>query len=287
MPEKTRFTSGIVGCTSRSGQPDNIAAVAYAVQTPVFEGPFDLLLHLVLSSKVDVYEISLSAIVDAFVAELTAMESRPGAFDLEMATSFVLVAATLIELKTRGLLPGQDDIELDDELAIWEQRDLLLARLLECKTFKDASAELARMAGLAARSLPRRAGMEERFASLAPDLLAAVTPAQLRDAFLRAVAPRPTLHVDLFHVSPVRMTVGEAVEELIDELPRVGRITFRRLTQDFVERADIIVRFLALLELYKQGAIDLIQRATFGTLEIEWLGSGHRMAAELVDAYEG
>ncbi len=257
--------------------------MSYEVSTPVFEGPFDLLLHLVLRSEVDVYEISLSSIVDAFVAELGRME----ALDLEIATEFVLVAATLIELKTRGLLPGRDDVEVDEELAIWEQRDLLLARLLECKTFKDASAELARLAGLAERSVPRRAGLEERFADLAPDLLAGVTPERLRDAFLRAVAPKPVLRVNLDHVAPIRISVADAVAELSDELPRVGRITFRRLTQDLVDRLEIIVRFLALLELYKQGAVELEQRGTFGTIEIAWVGSGHDFAAELVDVYEG
>ena len=260
----------------------------YEVQTPVYEGPFDLLLHLVLSSQVDVYEISLSAIVDAFVTELDRLK---GVLDLEMATEFVLVAATLIELKTRGLLPGRDDVELDEELAIWEQRDLLLARLLECKTFKDASVELARLAGLAERSIPRRVGMEERFADLAPDLLAGLTAEKLREAFLRAVAPKPLVRVDLDHVVTVKMSVAEAVEELIDELSRVGQITFRRLTQDLVERIDIIVRFLAVLELYKQGVIELTQHDTFGSLEIEWVG--HEMTGDLtdvvdlVDVYDG
>lgn len=258
--------------------------MAYEVQTAVFEGPFDLLLHLVLRSQLDVYEISLSSIVDAFVEELERMQ---GTLDLELATEFVLVAATLIDLKTRGLLPGQDDIELDEELAIWEQRDVLLARLLECKTFKDASVELARLAGLAERSLPRRAGMEERFADLSPDLLAGVTPTKLRDAFLRAVTPKPVLRVDLHHVAPVKISVAEALEELVDELPRIGRITFRRLTQEFVERLDVIVRFLALLELYKQGAVDLVQHGTFGSLDITWLGYGHELDSQLVDVYEG
>ncbi|GAC1317186.1 MAG: hypothetical protein NVSMB12_14740 [Acidimicrobiales bacterium] len=258
--------------------------MAYEVQTAVFEGPFDLLLHLVLRSQLDVYDISLSAIVDAFVAELDRLH---GTLDLELATEFVLVAATLIDLKTRGLLPGQDDVELDEELAIWEQRDVLLARLLECKTFKDASVELARLAGLAERSVPRRAGMEERFADVAPDLLAGVTPERLRDAFLRAVTPKPVVRVDLHHVAPVKISVAEALEELADELPRVGRISFRRLTQDFVERLDVIVRFLALLELYKQGAVELVQHGTFGNLEIEWLGFGHELGTQLVDAYEG
>jgi len=258
--------------------------VSYEVQTEVFAGPFDLLLHLVLSSQVDVYAISLSAIVDAFVDEL---ERRQGAFNLESATEFVLVAATLIELKTRGLLPGREDIELDEELAVWEQRDLLLARLLECRTFKDASCELARLATLAGRSVPRCAGMEERFVDLAPDLLVGVTPGHLAQAYVRAVTPKPVAHIDMGHVVAVRLSVQEAVTELLDELPRVGRISFRRLTQDLVERVDVIVRFLALLELYKQGAVELDQASTFGSLHIEWLGTGHSLGPQLVDAYEG
>jgi segregation and condensation protein A len=258
--------------------------VPYEVRTEVFEGPFDLLLHLVLRSQVDVYEVSLSAIVDGFVAELARME---GALDLEIATEFVLVAATLIQLKTRGLLPGSDETEIDEELAIWEQRDLLLSRLLACKTFKDAAAALARLAALAERSVPRRAGPEEVFAGLAPDLLAGVTPDQLRDAFVRAITPRIVPRVDLDHVAPIRASVADAVAELNDELPRVGRITFRRLTQDLMTRLEVIVRFLAVLELYKQGAVELVQHGTFGSIEIEWLGAGHDLAAGLVDAYEG
>jgi segregation and condensation protein A len=257
--------------------------VPYEVRTEVFEGPFDLLLHLVLRSQVDVYEVSLSAIVDAFVAELARME----ALDLEVATEFLLVAATLIELKTRGLLPGSDETDLDEELAIWEERDLLLSRLLACKTFKDVSVALARLASQAERSVPRRAGLEEAFAGLAPDVLAGVTPAQLRDAFTRAVAPKPTPRIDLDHVAPIRASVADAVAELLEELPRVGRISFRRLTQDLVARLDVIVRFLALLELYKQGAVELVQHGTFGSIEIEWLGSQPDVSAGLVDAYDG
>jgi len=257
--------------------------VPYEVQTEAFAGPLDLLLHLVLRSQVDVYEISLSAIVDAFVAELARLE---GSLDLDLATEFVLIAATLIELKTRGLLPGREEVELDEELALWEERDLLLARLLDCKTFKDVSAELARLAAAAERSVPRRAGLEDRFVDLAPDLLAGITAAKLRAAFLRAVTPRPVVRIDLFHVAPVKLSVTEAVEELTDELARVGRITFRRLTQDLVERVEIIVRFLAVLELYKQGAVELVQHDTFGSIEIEWLGAV-TVSGQLVDVYDG
>ena len=109
--------------------------MAYEVTTPVYEGPFDLLLHLILREQVDLYEVSLAAIVDAYLAELERIQS----LDLDVATEFLLIAATLVELKARRLLPGRDDVDLDEELALWEERDLLLARLLECKTFKDVA----------------------------------------------------------------------------------------------------------------------------------------------------
>ncbi|MGH9185470.1 MAG: segregation and condensation protein A, partial [Acidimicrobiales bacterium] len=220
----------------------------YEVQTPVFEGPFDLLLHLILRDQVDLYEVRLSSIVDAYLAEI----ERMGSFDLDVATEFLLIAATLVELKSRRLLPFDDDLDIDDELGLWEERDLLLARLLECKTFKDAAGVLQRMADAAGRSHPRTAGLEERFFDVAPDLLAGVTPDQLRAVFLAAVAPRPKPFIDLDHVAPIRASVIDAVEELLDELPRAGRITFRELTGSLVERLDVVVRFLAVLELFKQ-----------------------------------
>src|SRR4029450_9423454 len=148
----------------------------YDVTTAVFEGPFDLLLHLILREQVDLYEVSLAAIVDAYLAELERIQS----LDLDVATEFLLIAATLGELKARRLLPGRDDVDLDEELALWEERDLLLARLLECKTFKDGAPPLARLAGVASRSYPRAAVIEARFADLTPDLLEGITPAKLR-----------------------------------------------------------------------------------------------------------
>lgn len=261
-----------------------VGEMAYEVTTEVFEGPFDLLLHLITKEQVDLYEISLSTIIDGYLAEI----ERMGHMDLEVATEFLLIAATLVELKARRLLPGPDDVDIDDEIALWEERDLLLAKLLECKTFKDAAAALQRLAALAERSLPRRAGLEERFVGLAPDLLAGVTPEKLRAAFLKAMTPKPVPHIDLFHVAPIRASVQDAVEELLDELPRVESISFRRLTQNLVERLEIIVRFLAVLELYKQGVVDLEQATNFGDLTIRWLGAdAETLESVSADTYEG
>ncbi|MDP9071958.1 MAG: segregation/condensation protein A [Actinomycetota bacterium] len=242
--------------------------MAYEVRTPVFEGPFDLLLHLITREQVDLYEVSLSRIVDGYLAHLAGLHH----VELDAATEFLLIAATLVELKTRRLLPGREEVDLDEELALWEERDLLLARLLECKTFKDAARALHDLAVEAARSLPRVAGMEERFSSLVPDLLAGVTPAGLRAAFVSALTPRPQPRIDLDHVAPIGVSVGDAVAELMGELPRLGVVSFHRLTEQVAERLAVVVRFLAVLELYKDGLVDLDQATNFGELRITWLG---------------
>jgi segregation and condensation protein A len=254
------------------------------VATPVFDGPFDLLLRLILAEEVDIYEVSLATIVDAYLAEVERMQ----ALDLDVATEFLLIAATLVELKARRLLPGSTDVDLDEELALWEERDLLLARLLECKTFKDVAVVLDRLADAAGQCFARRAGADERFAALAPDLLEGTSVERLRNAAIRALTPRPEPTVDLYHVAPVRLTVADAVADLIDELPRVGRITFRRLTAELTERIDVIVHFLAVLELYKQGVVELDQVERFGEIEVIWLGGRGLRADELmIDVYEG
>lgn len=259
--------------------------MAYDVSTPVFEGPFDLLLHLILREQVDIYEVSLSTIVNAYLVEIDKLQT----FDLDLATEFLLIASTLVELKARRLLPGRDDIDIDDELALWEERDLLLARLLECKTFKDVAAVFASLAEDADQTFARIVGPDERFMALAADPLEGMKPHQLFNAYMRATTPKPTPIVDLFHVSAVRASVADALTELLDELPRVGRISFRRLTNGLVDRIEVIVRFLALLELFKQGLVELDQTERFGDIEIVWLPEHERVSVGsfAIDDYEG
>ena len=259
--------------------------MSYEVTTPTFTGPFDLLLHLILREQVDLYEINLADIVDAYLGELERMERC----DLEVATEFLLIAATLVELKARRLLPDDSDIDLDDEFGLWEERDLLLSRLVECKTFKDAAGILRRLSAEASRSYPRRVGVvEDRFMSLAPDLLENITAEDLRAAFMRATAPRPVPRVDLSHITPIAISVADAVEELIDELPRMQSVTFRDLTDQLVDRIEVVVRFLAVLELFKQGLADLQQASTFGEITVVWMGGANARADALaIDAYDG
>lgn len=242
--------------------------MAVAVSTPVFEGPFDVLLQLVSDHKVDVYDIRVAEVVDAFLAEMAARQP----LDLQSTTEFLVIAAVLVELKSRKLLPGPDDVDDDEELCGFEERDRLLARLLELQAYAAAADAFALMTEQAARSLARTAGLEEQFRGLAPDLLAGVTAARLAAAFLAGMAPRVALDLDLAHVTVEAVTVSEAVGELEERLPLEGRATFRELTAHCTTRMQVIVRFLALLELCKRGSISLDQGETFGDLVVVWTG---------------
>jgi segregation and condensation protein A len=260
--------------------------VTASVSTPVFEGPIDLLLQLVNSHEVELYDVPLAAVVDAFVAEVAGWES----VDLHTLSEFLMVASVLIELKSRRLLPGPDDIDTDEELVGWEERDLLLARLLECQAYAAAADGFAVLSEQAARSVPRTAGLELDFVVHAPDLLEGVTPDQLAAAFLRATAERPVPLVDLYHVTVDTVTVADAVSDLSRRLPATGTTTFRSLTRHLTSRIEIIVTFLALLELCKQGRVSLDQGHTFGDLEVAWLADDRRpvpVGAGLYDEYEG
>jgi segregation and condensation protein A len=244
--------------------------MSYEVSTSVFEGPFDLLLHLILKQEVDLWEISLSKIVDEYLAELERMES----LDLELTTEFLLIAATLVDLKARRLLPSLEAVELDEELLRFEERDLLLARLLECKTFKDAARAIDSLVRRADRSLPRRAGPEEPFASLTPDPLEHVAPSRLLAVVMRALSAKPKPTIEVEHIAPIRASVRDAVETLLAALPQRDAMTFRQLVADAPTRLETIVRFLAVLELYKQGVVDLEQFDAFGELRVRRLAEG-------------
>jgi segregation and condensation protein A len=257
--------------------------MTYAVSTPVYEGPFDLLLHLILQQEVDIHEVSLSRIVEAYLAELERMHT----LDLEVATEFVLIAATLIDLKARRLLPTSSDGELDEELALWEERDILLARLLDCKTFKDVATVFTDLIDRAELTQPRRAGPDERFETLMPDLLDGVSPLRLQRAFLRATEPKAPVSIDLFHVAPIRASVAEALEELVAVLPLRGTTSFRQIVSGITDRIEVVVRFLALLELFKQGRVDLVQAERFGDIAVMWNADAQSEGIGAIDTYDG
>jgi len=269
--------------------------VAYTVSTTLVEGPIDLLLHLVSSHEVDVLDIPLLPVVDAFVEILGAQRD---VVDFNQLSEFLLVASILIEIKSQRLLPGPDSTEDDEDYAGWEERDLLLARLLECRAYAAAADVFVALAERASHSFPREVGLDDDFVVHAPDLLAGVTPLDLAQAYLRGSAEPPAPRVDLSHVTVDTVSVSEAVSELIAAPPSSRAATFRELVVDCSTRIEVIVRFLALLELCKMGRVTLGQGSTFGELRIEWtasdelaeVGSG-RGLAELggyqIDDYEG
>ena len=245
-------------------------SVTYAVSTPVFEGPIDLLLHLVSSHEVDVLDIPLLPVVDEFVRVLMEQRDEVG---LNQLSEFLLLAAILIELKSQKLLPGRESSDDDEELIGWEERDLLLARLLECRAYSAAADVFVALAEQASRSIPREVGLDDGFAVHAPDLLAGVSPDDLAQAYLRGAAERPIPRVDLSHVTVDTVSVSEALVELM-AVPKENRATsFRSLVEDCSTRIEVIVRFLALLELCKMGRVTLGQGRNFGDLQIDWLES--------------
>jgi segregation and condensation protein A len=252
--------------------------MSYQVKTRGFEGPFDLLLHLIATRELDIYEVSLAAITEDYLAHLNAMAE----LDLDVATEFLVVAATLIELKASRLLPGPPRDE-EDLLAISE-RDLLIARLLEYKAFKDAAARLREIMAENAGYLGREAGPGAELAHLCPDLMTRTSPEHLAELARRALSPKRAPVVDTSHIAPIRVSVAEAVEELRAVLARRERASFAQLTRSCRSRIEVVVRFLALLELIKRGEADVEQAERFGGISAVWLG--HTSPGPVVDEYE-
>ncbi len=236
------------------------------VRTPQFEGPLELLMHLILRHEIDICEISLAAVVRDYLDEVASMEF----LDLESATEFLLGAATLVDLKSRRLLPEPPDDGIDEEADLLEGRDRLLARLLASETFRGAGAALERLAAAAALSFPRTAGPEARYLNLLPDLLEDVQPTDVATACTRALRAAEQPRVDLSHLETDTARVGDVMAELVLRLPVHGRTTFGELTRSLPGRREVVLHFLALLELFKQDRVDLHQAGPLGRIVVEW-----------------
>ncbi len=258
--------------------------MTYVVTTPSFSGPIEVLLQLISSHDMNILEVALGPVVDAFVATLRD-DSR--VMDVDELSEFLLIAAILLELKSQSLLPGRDATEPDEEFVGWEERDVLLARLLELRTYASLADSFVGLFERAARSFSRLRGIDDGFVVQPPDLLAGVSTAQLAAAYLRGIEEKPVAVVRLNHVTVDAVTVAETVVALAQRLPAMGRISFRDLTVGLETRIEIIVHFLAVLELCKLGHIELGQGATFGDVQVEWLDDSARLDLERIDAYEG
>ncbi|MCY3663612.1 MAG: ScpA family protein [bacterium] len=240
--------------------------MAVMVRTADFEGPLELLMHLVLRHEIDVCDIPLAPLVQDFLDEVARME----ALDLESASEFLLTASTLVDLKSRRLLPEPVTDGADEEADLLDGRDRLLARMLECETFRRAGAALERLAEAAALSSPRTTGPEERYLDLLPDLLADVEPSDVATACVRALRATEPPSVDLSHIAAEGLQVSDVVADLALRLPPQGRTTFGELTQALPGRREVVVHFLALLELFKQNRVELHQDGTLGRIVVEW-----------------
>lgn len=250
--------------TSDPGRPQ-----AFAVKLANFEGPFDLLLSLISKHQLDVTEVSLSRVTDEFIAHIRALGSS---WDLGQATEFLVVAATLLDLKAARLLPSAE-VEDEEDLALLEARDLLFARLLQYRAYKQAAAHLQVLERAGARRFPRAVPLEPRFAELMPELLLTISPAQLAAIAAEALRPKPPPVVSIAHIHAARISVREHASILRERLARSGQSTFRTLTQDCQHTVEMVARFLALLELYREGAVAFDQVAPLGELWVRWTGT--------------
>ena len=258
------------------------AAPGFELHLDNFEGPFDLLLSLISKHKLDITEVSLSRVTDDFIAFV---KVGGKAWDLEQTTSFLLVASTLLDLKAARLLP-QGDVEDEEDLALLEARDLLFARLMQYRAFKLVAGVLDRRLAEESKRHARAVGLEERFATLLPEVLIGIGLDQFAALAERALEPKPILEVSLQHIHAARVSVREQGAIVMDRLRRVGTMTFRALCGDSPDTLTTVARFLSLLELFREGAVSFDQVTPLGELTVRWTG-GEDAEIEITDEFDG
>jgi segregation and condensation protein A len=280
--------TAVVEPVKHSAEPDtrspDVAAPGggFAVRLDNFEGPFDLLLSLISKHKLDVTEVALSQVTDEFIAHVKAAGD---VWDLEQTTSFLLVAATLLDLKAARLLP-QGDVEDEEDLALLEARDLLFARLLQYKAFKQVAGILEQRLTAEARRHPRSVGLEERFANLLPEVLIGLGLQEFAGLAAKALEPKSELELNLTHIHAPAVSVREQAAIVVGHLRSQGTTTFRRLAADAADTMTRVARFLALLELFREGVVAFDQMTPLGELTIRWTGSDDD-EVEITDEFDG
>ena len=255
----------------------------FEVHLTNFSGPFDLLLGLITKHKLDITEVALAQVTDEFIAAVRAAESADEPWELGRISEFLVVAATLLDLKAARLLPS-GDVEDAEDLEALEARDLLFARLLQYRAYKEVAAGLAVRLGDQARSVPRSVTLEPQLAALLPELVLAIGPAELALLAARALAPRAAPHVDLGHVYAPVVSVREQAAVLVERLRRSGGASFRTLVADAGSTLVVVVRFLALLELFREAVVSFDQAGPLGELTVRWTG-GHDGDIDVTDDY--
>lgn len=239
--------------------------MSYQLKLDVFEGPLDLLANLVSRQKLDIYEIRISKIADEYLDYIERMKDH----DLEMSTEFVVIAATLLEIKAAALLPSDDAVFDDEEVeSPQESREILLARLVEYKKFKNVAAELAARYEAESKYYMRDTGLEEPFVGLVPDFLAGVPLTRLMRLFIEINEKKEISLIQADHITPKPLSVDEYVRRVEEQLKGTKVRSFRDVTLECGSKVEIITAFLAVLELYKRGLVELGQAETFGEITI-------------------
>ena len=243
----------------------------FSVHLANFDGPFDLLLQLISRHKLDITEISLSLVTDEFISFIRALELSGEGWRLDQATEFLVVAATLLDLKAARLLPS-GEVEDEEDIAVLEARDLLLARLLQYRAFKEMSADFKHRLATAGRQHPRAAGLDEKFAKLLPEVELGMGPDDFANLAARALEPKLPDIISVAHIHAARVSVREQAAIIVERLRRVGQASFRTLTRDCDTTLLVVARFLALLEIYRDGLVTFDQPTPLGELYVRWIG---------------
>ena len=250
----------------------NPTSGAFSVHLENFDGPFDLLLQLISRHKMDVTEVALSAVTDEFIAFIHALETSGQGWELDQATEFLVVAATLLDLKAARLLPS-GDVEDEEDLALLEARDLLFARLLQYRAFKQIAATFSEHIQLAEKSFPRVVALDPALSALLPEVLIGVGAARFAAIAERVLTPKTTPVVALEHLHSAMVSVAEESKRVVQALRAGKSVSFRSLISDADNTLVVVARFLALLDLYRQGVLRFEQVVALGELQISWTGS--------------
>lgn len=248
------------------------ATPGFSVHLTNFDGPFDLLLQLISRHKMDVTEVALGVVTDDFIAYIRALEGSEEGWDLDQTTEFLVVAATLLDLKAARLLPS-GEVEDEEDLALLEARDLLFARLLQYRAFKQIAAIFSDRLAREEKTFARVVALEPHFAQLLPEVLIGVGPERFAAIAQRVLSPKVTPTVGIEHIHRPLVSVTEEAVRIVDHLRRSTRATFRSLIQDAESTLVVVARFLALLELYREGVVRFEQVIALGELQVTWVGS--------------
>jgi segregation and condensation protein A len=249
-------------------EDDAASPSRFTVRLSNFEGPFDLLLQLISQHELDVTEVALHRVTDDFIAHLRQAGEN---WNLDETTEFLVVAATLLDLKAARLLPS-GDVEDEDDLALLEARDLLFARLLQYRAYKQVAALFAELEAGALRRYPRSVALEDRFSSLLPEVMLGVSPQRFAEIAAAVFRPKPPPTVSIDHLHMGKVSVREHTAVLRVRLATDGRATFAELVADCEHSIEVVARFLALLDLYKEDVITFQQEEALAELHVRWTG---------------